>query len=61
MYDSRTWIRRYIKIFLFQGLNGVGKNEFVFQFTCLQPHLYMKIHTPRTTLALENGDEQHFN
>ena len=28
--------------------NVSGKNEFVSQFTCLQPHLYMKMHTPHT-------------
>ena len=28
--------------FFSQGLNGSGKNEFVSQFTCLQPHLYVK-------------------
>ena len=31
------------------------RNEFIFQFTCLQPHLYIKIY------ILENDDEQHFN
>ena len=25
-----------------------GQNEFVSQFTCLEPHLYVKIHAPRT-------------
>ena len=24
------------------GSNGAGKNEFVSQFTCLQPHLHVK-------------------
>ena len=28
--------------FFSQGSNGAGKNEFVFQFTFLQPHLYKK-------------------
>ena len=28
--------------FFSQGSNGAGKNEFVFQFTCSQPHLYIK-------------------
>ena len=26
----------------FESSNGVGKNEFVFQFTYLQSHLYVK-------------------
>ena len=50
-----------------------GKNEFVSQFTCLQPHLYknykrwknnkQSIITARRiiTSALDNDDEQHFN
>ena len=37
--------------FFSQGSNGVGKNEFVFQFTCLQSHLYMKIHAPCTHIS----------
>ena len=28
--------------FFSYGSNGAGKNKFVFQFTCLQPHLYVK-------------------
>ena len=28
--------------FFSQGSNGVGKNEFVSQFTYLQPHFYIK-------------------
>ena len=35
-------------LFSSEGSNGAGKNEFVFQFTCLQPHLYIKIHAPCT-------------
>ena len=50
------------KYFLFsQGSNGPGKNEFVFQFTCLQPHLYIKIHHRVLIEAQENDDKQHFN
>ena len=41
--------KRYF--FFSQGSNGAGKNEFVFQFTCLQPHLYIKIHAPRTHIS----------
>ena len=37
--------------FFSQGSNGVGKNEFVFQFTCLQPHLYIKTHVPNTHIS----------
>ena len=33
-------------LFFSSGSNGAGKNEFVFQFTCLQPHFYIKIHAP---------------
>ena len=40
------------KYFFFsQGSNGPGKNEFVFQFTCLQPHLYIKVHAPHTHIS----------
>ena len=31
--------------------NGAGKNEFVSQFTCLQPHLHTKIHVQRTHIG----------
>ena len=34
--------------FFSQGSNGVGKNKFIFQFTCLQHHLYIKIHALHT-------------
>ena len=37
--------------FFSQGSNVVGKNESVFQFTCLQPHLYIKIHAPHTHIS----------
>ena len=37
--------------FFSQGSNGAGKNEFVFPFICLQPHLYIKIHVPRTHIS----------
>ena len=37
--------------FFSQGSNGVGKNEFVFQFSCLQPHLYIKTHVPHTHIS----------
>ena len=37
--------------FFFQGPNGAGKNQFVFQFTCLRPHLYIKIHALRTHIS----------
>ena len=37
--------------FFSQGLNGADKNEFVFQFTCLQPHLHIKIHEPHTHIS----------
>ena len=40
-------IERYF--FFSQSYNGAGKNEFV--FTCLQPHLYIKIHMPRTHIS----------
>ena len=32
--------------FFSQSSNGAGKNKFVFQFTCLQFHLYIKIIAP---------------
>ena len=28
--------------FFSQGSNGADKNEFVSQYTCLQPHFYIK-------------------
>ena len=37
--------------FFSQGSNGAGKDEFAFQFTCLGPHLYIKIHAPRTHIS----------
>ena len=37
--------------FFSQGSNGAGKNWFVSQFTCLQPHLYIKIHEPHTHIG----------
>ena len=37
--------------FFSQGSNGAGKNRFVFQFTCSQPHFYIKIHAPRTHIS----------
>ena len=37
--------------FFTKGSNSAGKNEFAFQFTCLQPHLYIKIHAPRTHIC----------
>ena len=37
--------------FFSQGSNGAGKNEFVSQFTCLQPHLHIKIHEPHTHIG----------
>ena len=37
------------RYFLFSsGSNGEGKNEFVSQFSYLQPYLYVCIHTLRT-------------
>ena len=40
------------KYFLFScDSNGGGKNEFVSQLTYLQPHLYVKIHMPRTHIS----------
>ena len=33
------------------GSNGAGKNQFVFQFAWLQPHLYIKIHAPHTHIS----------
>ena len=32
------------------GSNGACKNE-LFQFTCLQPHLYIKIYMPHTQIS----------
>ena len=37
--------------FFSQSSNGAGKNQFVFQFTCLQPHFYIKIHAPGTHIS----------
>ena len=37
--------------FFSQTSNGAGKNQFVFQFTCLQPHFYIKIHAPGTHIS----------
>ena len=37
--------------FFCQGSNSAGKNEFAFQFTCLEPHLYIKIHAPHTHIS----------
>ena len=37
--------------FFSEGSNGACKNEFVFQFTCLQPHFYIKIHVPRAHIS----------
>ena len=37
--------------FFSPGSNSKGKNEFVFQFTCLKPHLYIKIHVPHTHVS----------
>ena len=37
--------------FFSQSSNGAGKNEFVFQFTSLQPHFYIKIHAPGTHIS----------
>ena len=37
--------------FFAKGSNGASKNGFVFQFSCLQPHLYIKIHAPRTHIS----------
>ena len=39
-YVYHVWIRNT------GSGNGAGENELVFQFTCLQPHLYIKIHEP---------------
>ena len=33
------------------GSNGAGKNEFISQFTCLQPDFYIKIHAPNTHIS----------
>ena len=33
------------------GSHGAGKNEFVSQFTCSQPHLYVKIHVTHTHIS----------
>ena len=30
-------------VLFFQGSNDAGKNELVCQFTCLQPHFYIKL------------------
>ena len=37
--------------FFSQGSNRASANEFVFQFTCLQPHLCIKIHVPHTHIS----------
>ena len=37
--------------FYSEGSNGASKNEFVFQFTCLQSYLHIKIHAPRTHIS----------
>ena len=33
------------------GSNVGGKNEFVSQFTCLYPHLYVQIYAPHTHIS----------
>ena len=43
--------------FFSQGTNSVCKNEFVFQFTCLQPHYYTKIHAPSTHISILTRDD----
>ena len=40
-----------IYFFFSQCSNSVGKYEFLFQFTCLQPHLHIQIHAPRTHIT----------
>ena len=37
--------------FLAEGSNGASKNEFAFQFTCLQPYFYKKMHAPRIHIS----------
>ena len=37
--------------FFSYGSNAAGKNEFVSQFTCLKPYLYVKIHDPCTHIS----------
>ena len=38
-------------LFFTQDSKKKKKNGFVFQFSCLQPHLYIKIHAPRTHIS----------
>ena len=37
---EQNFTERYF--FFSEGLNNAGKNQFVSQFTCLQPHSYVK-------------------
>ena len=37
--------------FYSSGSNGAGKNEFAFQFTCLQFYLCIKIHVRHTHIT----------
>ena len=39
------------RFFFSEGSNRSGKTEFVFRFTCLQPHLYIKIHVSRAHIS----------
>ena len=63
MYKRLSHISKTILKGTFLGFKWCRQNEFVFQFTCLGPHLYIKIHAPRLTAleALESDDEQHFH
>ena len=42
MNDSHIWTICYSMLFFSWGSNGAGKSEFLSQFTCLQPHFYVK-------------------
>ena len=44
------WGRRNKKN-ISEGSHSAGKNEFVSQFTCLQPDLHVKIHAPHNHIS----------
>ena len=46
------------KDIFFLSFKWCSQNEFISQFICLWPHLYLKIHVPCTHIKLENDDEQ---
>ena len=58
MNDSECYRKTFLFVISFKWCS---QNKFVSQFTCLWPHLYVKIHMPHTHISTKNDHEELFN